>query len=328
MSLAFARVTAVVAILLVAAAPAVEAQQAGRAVRIGFLSTSPPDGSKEPLDAFVEALRKHGYSGGTSLIEHRWTVGPQDRLDTLASELVQGRVDLILAWGSPAIGAAKRATSKIPIVMVGVGDPLGAGFVQTLSRPGGNITGVSNISRDLSGKILGLLKEILPGATRIGVLRNPGNPSAKLLLAETERAAQFLGLRLHISDAREPRDLEAAFAAVGRERVVGLTVLADPMFISQRKPIADFALRTRLPTAFARRENVEAGGLISYGPNLTAQFRRAADYAHRILQGAAPGDLPVEEPTKLELVVNLGTARALGLTIPPSLLLRADQVIE
>jgi len=327
-SLAFARVSAVVAILLVVAAPAAVAQQARRAVRIGFLSTSPPDGSKEPLDAFAEALRKHGYSEGTGLIEHRWTVGPQDRLDTLAGELVQGRVDLILAWGSPAIGAAKRATSKIPIVMVGVGDPLGAGFVQTLSRPGGNITGVSNISRDLSGKVLGLLKEILPGATRIGVLRNPGNPSAKLLLAETERAAQSLGLRLHLSDAREPRDMEAAFAAMGRERVVGLTVLADPMFISQRKQIADFALRARLPTAFARRENVEAGGLISYGPNLTAQFRRAADYAHRILQGAAPGDLPVEEPTKLELVVNLGTARALGLTIPPSLLLRADQVIE
>jgi putative ABC transport system substrate-binding protein len=221
-----------------------------------------------------------------------------------------------------------RSTGRIPIVMVGVSDPRGAGFVQTLSHPGGNITGVSNISRDLSGKILALLKEVVPGATRVGVLRNPGNPAARLQLGETERAAHSMGVRLWVSDVREPRQLEEAFAVMRRERVAGVTALADPLFVSERKQIAELALRARLPTAFARRENVDAGGLVSYGPNLARQFRRAADYVHRIFQGATPGDLPVEEPTLLELIVNQRTAKALGLTIPPSLLQRADQVIE
>ncbi len=323
------RLATVAAILLFATSLAVEAQPPGKAYRVGFLSTSPPEGSKALLDAFLNGLRQFGYSQGTNLaVEHRWTAGTPDRLDALARELVQGQVDVILAWGTPATGAAKRATTKIPIVMVGVGDPIGAGFVHTLSRPGGNITGVSNISRDLSGKVLALLKEVVPGAARIGVLRNPGNPVAKLQLVEAERAAQSLGIRLHLSDAREPRDLEAAFAAMGRERVAGVTALADPMFLSQSKQIAQFALRARLPSAFARRENVDAGGLMSYGPNLADQFRSAGGYVHRILQGATPGDLPVEEPTRLELIVNLNAARALGITIPPSLLLQADQVLE
>lgn len=323
------RLITLVALLLLAAPLGAAAQQPKEPYRIGFLATSPPEGSKVLLDAFLAGLRQYGYFEGRNLaIEHKWTAGTPDRLDTLARELLDGKVDVILAWGTPAVGAAKRATTKIPIVMVGVGDPIGAGFVSTLSRPGGNLTGVSNISRDLSGKVLSLLREAVPGAARIGVLQNPGNPVAKLQLSDTERAAHALGVQLHLSDAREPRDLEAAFEGMARARVAGVTALADPMFLSQRKRIADLALRARLPTAFARRENVDAGGLMSYGPNLADQFRRAADYVHRILQGALPGDLPVEEPTRLELVINLKTARVLGLTIPPSLLLRADQVLE
>ncbi len=316
------RLITVMTVLLLAAALGAEAQQAEKLYRVGFLATAPPEASKVLLDAFLAGLRQHRYAGARNVvIEHRWTAGNTDRLDILARELLEGKVDVILAWGTPAVRAAKRATFKIPIVMVGVGDPLGAGFVATLNRPGANITGVSNISGDLGGKVLTFLREVVPGASRVGVLQNPGNPVAQLQLIDVERAALALGVQLQLYDAREPRDLEAAFEGMARERMAGVTVLAVAMFISQRKRIAELAFRARLPTAFARRENVDAGGLISYGPNLADQFHRAADYVHRILQGARPGDLPVEEPTKLELVVNLKTARVLGLPIPPSLLL-------
>jgi putative ABC transport system substrate-binding protein len=212
--------------------------------------------------------------------------------------------------------------------MVGVGDPVGAGFISSLGRPGGNITGVSNISTDLSGKVLAYLLAIVPDAKRVGMLRNPGNPVAKLQLSESERAAQALGVQLLLFDARQPGDLDAALERMARERVAGFVALADPMFISQRSRIAELAMRLRLPSAFARKENVDVGGLISYGPDLADQFFRAAYYVHRILQGTLPSALPVEEPAKLVLAVNLKTAATLGVTVPRITLLAADVVIQ
>ena len=249
-------------------------------------------------------------------------------LDRLAADLVRSKVDLLVSWTTPATLAAKRATSTIPIVMLAVGDPVGDGLVASLSKPGGNVTGVSNVARELSGKLLELLKEVRPDARRIAALRNPTNPASALAWRETEAAAKSLGVQLQLVAVREARELEPAFAAMARHHAAGVVILPDPLFLSERRRISELAQQARLATVFQRSENVEAGGLISYGPKLTEQFRQAAVYVDRILKGARPADLPVEQPVRFELVINLKTAKALGLSIPPGILLRADHVIQ
>lgn len=311
-----------------AAAPLLLAQTS-KPHRIGFLASTPPDGYRRLLGELLAALKANAYVEGRNLVvEQRWTSGAAGPLESLASELVKLPVDLIVAWATPATAAAQKATRRLPIVMVSIADPVGAKFVQTLSRPGGNVTGVSNISAELSGKMLSILREIYPGATRIGVLRNPANQISRLQLADAERASKSLGIQLHVVEVPGTGDLDGSFESLRTQRVEGAIALADPTFISRREQIARLALHHRIPTVFARSENVEAGGLISYGPDLGEQFRLAAGYVHRILQGAAPGELPVAQPTKVELVINLKTARALGITIPQAVLLRADRVIE
>ncbi len=301
------------------------AQQQQRIYRIGMLVPA----NLAPMEAFTQGLRELGYVDGRNIaIENPWVEGTREGFDDLAVDLVRSKVDLIVTWGTPATKAAKQATSTIPVIMVGVGDPVGAGLVASLARPGGNITGVTNLDVGLAAKRLELLKEVLPKLTRVVVLRNPTNPSGVLQFAETQAAARSLGMALQLVDARSPKEIEGAFAAMAKTRAGALTVLADPLFISWQKQIANLAMTGRLPSVFARRENAEAGGLMSYGPNLTDLFRQAATYVDKILKGAKPGDLPIEQPTRFYLVINSKTAKALGIKIPQSVLLRADKVIE
>ncbi len=308
--------------------PLSSANAQARVRRIVFLASTPSAEILDLLGAFREALREHGYrEGQTITFEFPWPQGLPEEAE-LSAALPRLKVDLILAWGTPAVTAARRATSTLPIIMVGVADPVGSGVVASLARPGGNVTGISNLSRDLSGKLLEVLLEAVPSADRVAVLRNPTNPSSALQLQETESAARSIGLPLHLVEARVPADLEPAFAISAGARVKGVILLPDPMFLSQRKAIADLARKTRLPTVFGRRENVEMGGLLSYGPNLRDQFRHAAEYVDRILKGADPATLPVAQPTKFELVINVATAKAISLEIPPTFLGRADEVIE
>jgi len=305
------------------------AQPAARVYRVGVLLSGPVSAVAASVQAFREGLRELGYVEGQNLaVELREMTAAEGRLDRLAADLVRSKTDVLVTWASPATLAAKRATSTVPIVMVSVGDPVGADLVASLARPGRNVTGIANIAVDLTGKQLQLLTELRPGVTRIAVLRNPINPASALYWREAQAAGRSSGVELQLVDVRDPRELETAFAAMGRERPPGLLVLPSPLFLTERRRIAELALKARLPTAFARNENVEAGGLISYGPKLTELFRQAAVYVDKILKGANPGDLPVEQPTKFELVVNLKTAKALGFTISPSVLGRADRVLE
>ena len=257
---------------------------------------------------------------------NRWAQGPAEKFDALASDLVRSKVDVILAWGTPSVRAAKKATGTIPIVMTAVGDPVGAGLISSLARPGGNITGASNSDVELAPKRLQLLKEVLPKLSRVAVLRNPTNQSSELQFQASQTAAQPMGVELQGVDVQDAKEFEEAFATMAKARAGALSVLADQIFFSPR--IAELALKYRLPTVFARRENAEKGGLLSYGPSQTEQFRFAANYMDKIFKGAKPADLPVERATKFELVVNMKTAKALGITIPPSILVRADRVIE
>jgi putative ABC transport system substrate-binding protein len=305
------------------------AQQAGKVYRIGFLGSASAEGVyTDLLQGLRAGLRELGYVEGRIVFEYRFTEGKYDRLPGVAAELVRSKVDVILAHGSPAIRAAKQATSIIPIIMIGAGDPVGTGFVASLARPGGNITGVSTIDAVLAAKRLQLLKELLPKLSRVAVLRNPANPVAELQFRETQAAARSLGIEIQVFDVRDRKELESAFSVIAKARADALTVIADPLFLSQQKQLANLAIAKRLPSVFARNENVEVGGLMSYGPTLADQFRQAVTYVDKILKGAKPGDLPVEQPTRTYLVINLKTAKALGLTIPPSLLGRADQVIQ
>jgi putative ABC transport system substrate-binding protein len=250
------------------------------------------------------------------------------QLSDLVTNLVRLKVDVIVATGDPAIEAARRATGTIPIVMVGSGDPVGTGLVASLARPGGNLTGLSTLSPELSGKRLQLLQEAVPGAARVAVLFNAADTSKALDVRETQAAAQALGVQLQLLEVRGPDDFESAFAAMTREHAEALITLGDPLTVSHRMRIVDLAAKGRLPTMYDARESVEAGGLMAYGPSMPDLFRRAAAYVAKILQGATPGTLPVQQPTKFELVINLNTAKALGLTIPPSLLFLADQVMR
>jgi putative ABC transport system substrate-binding protein len=281
------------------------------------------------LEAFRQGLGKLGHVEGQNFaIESRWAEGKYDRLPGLAAELVLLKVDVILAVAVPAIRAAKEATSTIPIVMAIVVDPVATGLVASLARPGGNITGLSNMAPDLVGKQLEMLKEVVPTASRVAVLWNPANPGNAPQMRAAEVAARTMGVRLQPVDARNPNDLDSAFAAMTKERAGALLVLVDSMLNEQRTRIADLAAKSRLATAYGLPEHAQAGGLMSYSANRSDLFRRAATYVDKILKGAKPGDLPVEQPATFELVINLKTARALGLTIPQSLLARADEVIR
>jgi len=314
---------------LLAASLAAEAQPAQKGAKIGVLVPGSSSAFADRIDAFRRGLRDLSYFEGPNVtLEYRFAEGRHERLPDLAREIVQLNVGLILTFGTPATHAAKQATSTIPIVMDGVGDAVGVGLVSSLARPGGNITGSSYLAADLIAKRLQVLHELLSEVSEVTILVNPANPLHKPQLKTIEATAQSLGIRARIVNARDPEEIDSAFSAMRRQSTRALAVLDDGMFFDRRDHIAQLALAGRVPTILSRREEVEAGGLISYGPNFPAITYRAATFADRILKGAKPGDLPVEQPTKFELVINLKTAKALGLTIPPSLLARADQVIE
>ena len=318
-----------VAIVLAAITPSLgaQAQQSGKVYRIGFLSGSTREAL--PLWSFRESLRELGYVHGKNIaVEYRFAEDRNEQLPGLASELVRSQMDLIVTHATPAARAAKQATSTIPIIMVATGDPVGTGLVASLARPGGNITGLSIIDVGLAAKRLELLRGALPKLSRVAVLRNPANPGGQAQSKETEAAARSLGIEPQVVNVQDPRELKSAFAVIANAHVDALTVLADPMFLSHKKEIGDLAMAQRLPTVFARNENVDAGGLMSYGANLADLYRQASTYVDKILKGARPADLPVQEPTRMYLVVNLKTAKALGLTIPQSVLARADQIID
>ncbi len=309
---------------------AAEAQQTAKVPRVGWLSPGSSTSDENFLASFRDGLRELGWVVGQNIaIESRWAEGRFERLPDLAAELVRLKVDVIVASVTQASLAAKHATGTIPIVMVGVGDPLGSGLVASLARPGGNVTGPSSMLAEASGKQLALLKETVPKASPVAVLWNPANPVWQAAaLRQTEVTAEALGLRLQLVEARGPDELEGAFEAMTRERAGALFVPADIIFVRHAQRIADLAARHRLPAMYGFREHVQAGGLMSYAANFAVMFRRAATFVDKILKGAKPADLPVEQPTKFELVINMKTAKALGLTIPQSLLLRADEVIQ
>ena len=306
------------------------AQQAGKVPRIGFLSPNSAEVSQPRLAAFRQGLRERGWVEGRNIvIEWRFAEGKVDQLPALVAELIRLKVDIIVTTSSATTWAAKDATKSIPIVMAVSADALGEGLVTSLAHPGGNITGMTFlVGPEIAGKQLELLKEVAPAASRVAVLTNPTNRSHATLIRELKAAARAFGVQLQVLDARSPDQLDNAFAAMTRERAAALLVLTDSMFIGQQRQIADLAARSRLPAMYYQREFVDAGGLISYGASLSDIFRRAATHVDKILKGAKPGDIPVEQPTKFELVINLKTAKALGLTIPQSLLLRADEVIQ
>jgi putative ABC transport system substrate-binding protein len=315
---------------LIAAPLAAEAQQAGKVPRIGFLSLTSPSDRPLLLDAFRQRLRELGWVEGKNIvIDYRYAEDRVDRLPDLAAELVRLKVDVIVSWGTQGATAAKNATATIPIVMIAVRDPVGTGLIASLARPGGNVTGVSgSAGLEWVAKQLELLKETVPKIRRVAILSNPDNPYHQLAIRELNVAARSLGVQLQLLEARGPNEFDGAFAAMAKERAGALLVLSDAILNSHRTRLADLAARSRLPAAYGVRESVEAGGLMSYGPSFLDSYRRAATYVDQILKGAKPADLPVEQPTKFELVINLKTAKALGLTIPPALLLRADQTIE
>jgi len=321
------------AVFILTASLAAEAQPTGKIYRIGYLAAGWGSGTAylRPLEAFRQGLRELGWVEGQNvLIEYRFAEGRLERLPGLAEELVRLKVDVIAASPTPAALAAKNATRTIPIVGMSLTEPVGVGLVASLARPGGNVTGVAyGFDTDIFGKQLELLKEVIPKVRRVAVLSNPGNsPAQPLIMSSVEGAARSLGLQLQLLEARGPGEFDSAFAVMAKERAGALLVTGDPMFFLHRARLAELAVKNRLPSMSTQGQWVEAGGLMSYGPSFPDLYRRAATYVDKILKGARPADLPIEQPTKFELVINLKTAQALGLTIPRSLLQRADQVIE
>ena len=308
---------------------AARAQQAGKRPIVGFLGESTPVGESERAAAFARRLYDLGWiEGRTIAIEYRWADGRSERLAEIAAEFAQLKVDIIVTGGTPAVMAAKQAAPVVPIVFAAVGDPVGAGLVTTLARPGGNVTGLSVLSVDLAGKRLDLLREAISNLGRLAIMGNVGNPIVVLELGELQAAARMLGLQVDTLEIRRAQDIASALEAV-KGRADALYVCQDQLTRgSNRLRINTLALAARLPVMHASREYIEAAGLMSYGPNFPDLYRRAGDYVDKILRGAKPGDLPVEQPSKFELVINLITAQALGLRVPPSLLARADEVIE
>jgi putative ABC transport system substrate-binding protein len=310
---------------------AARAQTTGKVYRIGMLlPNTPAIVARNPrIQAFLQGLRELNWIEGHNVaIEWRFAEGQFQRLATLAAELATIKVDVIVTAAAPAAEAAKEATSTIPVVIIDPGDPVGTGLVLSLARPGGNITGVTSIAPDLAAKRLALLKETVPAITSVAVLFNAAVPPAEIAMMELQVAAQALSLRIQSVAIEGPIGLEKAFATITDERVNGLVVFPDPLTFSNQEAITNFALANKIPALFGAREFVAIGGLISYGPSYAGMFRRGAYYVDRILKGANPADLPVEQPTKFELVINLKTAKALGLEVPPTLIARADEVIE
>jgi ABC-type uncharacterized transport system substrate-binding protein len=305
------------------------AQQSAKVRRIGFLGNSTEALEANLVGPFREGLREFGYEEGRNVeIEYRWAQGEYKRFPALIAELITAKVEVIVTAGTPASLAVKKATSSIPLVMIAVGEPVATGLVTSLARPGGNITGVTSISPEIEGKRLELLREVVPTVSYIAVLWNAGSPVQVIQERETKAAAQALAMKMLSLGVRTLEEIEEAFAAILRERPAALFVLADRLFLHHRQRIMDFATQHRLPGVHAYRELVEVGGLMSYGPSYAGMHKRAAYFVDRILKGSNPGELPVERPATFELVVNVKAAKALGLTIPPTIILRASTVIE
>jgi len=315
--------------LLFALCFSAEAQQATRIPRIGFLFGASPSANAGRGEAFRQGLRELGYIEGKNiLIEERYGEGKLDRLPALAAELLRLNVDLIITAGPAVTRPVKEATKTIPIVMAFDSDPVGSGFVASLARPGGNITGLSSLSPELTGKRLELLKETVPKLVRVAVLGNPANTATELNFKEAQVAARTYGLQIQSLEVRGPNDLDSAFSTMIKGRADALLPLGDSVVVFHRERIVNFATKNRLPSMHGDKAWVEAGGLMSYGPDILDNFRRAAYYVDKILKGAKPGDLPVEQPKKFEFVINLKTAKQIGVTIPPNVLARADKVIR
>jgi len=307
---------------------AARAQQLVKQRTIGFLGSSTPSAMSQWVAAFVQRLRDLGWiDGGTVTIEYRWAEGRSSRAAEIAAEFVQLKVDVIVTYGTSSVLAAKQATSVIPIVFAAANDPVGAGLVASLARPDGNVTGLSVQQVDAAGKRLELLREIFPGLRRLAILANVGNPGAALEMGEAQVVARTLGLEVTTIEIRRGEDIAPGFDAL-KSQAEALYVCTDPLVITNRARIQTSAMGARLPTVYNSREYVETGGLMSYGPNFLDQWRRTAEIVDKILRGAKPSDIPVEQPTKFDLVLNLTTAKVLGLTIPSTLIARADEVIE
>jgi len=304
------------------------AEQPARLPAIGFLGSATPSAAPEGAAAFVQRLNELRWVvGSTVAIEYRWAEGRNDRFVEFAAEFVRLKVDAIVTSGTPSVLALMQAKSSIPIVFVAVGDPVANGLVKSLARPGGNVTGLSNQTRDLAGKRVEILREVIPGLRRLAILANVGNDAVVLEMRDAQAAARTLGYEVATLEIRRSEDIAPAFETL-RDRADAIYIVIDALVVINRVSINTLALNARLPTMHAFRESVEAGGLISYGPNFPELWRRSAEYIDKILRGAKPADIPVEQPTKFDLVINLKTAKALGLSVPPALLARADDVIE
>ena len=315
--------------MLFAVCSPTDAQQPTKIPRIGYLGVNSLNVNPDRREAFRQGLRELGYVEGKNIvIEWRSAEGKQDRLPALAAELVRLKVDIIIAGGPPSTRAAKEATITIPIVMGFDNDPVADGFVASLARPGGNITGLATLAPEISGKLLELLKEVVPRLFRVAVLGTSTQPGNAQSLRETEVAAPAFGVKVQFLDILAPKDIETAFRAAGKGHADGVLVLQSPVINSQRTQVADLAVKSRLPGIFPQSQYANACGLMYYGVNTVDLFRRAPTFVDKILKGAKPADLPVEQPTKFELVINLKTARQIGLTIPPNVLARADKVIR
>ncbi|HUO64758.1 MAG TPA: ABC transporter substrate-binding protein [Terriglobales bacterium] len=320
----------VLILTLLSAPMALEAQPQGKVVRIGLLDVGASNPSSDARwKALRERLRELGYVEGQNVVfEPRWGNGQMDRLPSLAAELITLKVDIIVTAGGEAALAAKGNTTSIPIVTATCPDPVRLGLVASLARPGANVTGVISLNADLAGKRLELLKHMIPRAARVAILRDPDNRSSEFSVRDAESVAKSLGVAVQSVDARSPKEFDAAFLAMKRARADAVILGVNSPFMAERRRIAELAVSHRLPIMTPAREYVEAGGLVSYGTDYPDQFRRAAAYVDRILKGAKPADLPIEQPTKFELVINLKTAKAIGLTIPQSVLGRADELIQ
>ena len=306
-----------------------EAQQPKKVPRIGFLAANSASTNPARRDAFRQGLRALGYVEGKNIvIEYRYAEGKPEHLPALAAELVQLNVDIIVTAGAASTRPAKEATRTIPIVMAADSDPIGTGFVVSLARPGGNITGLSVLAPEISGKRLELLKETVPKLSRVAVLGQSTTPGTTQALKETELAAAALKVQLQFLEVRDPKDIENAFRTASKSRAEGVVLLSNPLFTSQGKKVAEFAVKNRLAAISQISEFVEDGGLMSYGVSITDLYRRAATYIDKILKGRTPADLPVEQPMKFEFIINLKAAKQIGLTIPPNVLVRADKVIR
>jgi ABC-type uncharacterized transport system substrate-binding protein len=319
----------VIAFVLVGVVVGVQAQQPKKVSRIGFLSGGFPSTNSARHDAFRQGLRELEYVEGKNiLVEYRYVEGKADRERELAAELVRLKLDIIVSAGSTPTRTARAATSTIPIVMSNDNDPVGDGFVASLARPGGNISGLSNFAPELSGKRLEILREVLPKLARVAVIGTSTNPAYAQVIKEVELTANALGVKLQNLDVLDSKDIETAFRAASKGRADGVLVLTSATLVPQRVQLAELAVKNRLPVIYSNSQYVEAGGLMFYGANVLDLDRRAATYVDKILKGAKPADLPVEQPTKFELIINLKAAKQIGLTIPPNILARADRVIR